>query len=67
MNTSDPGASRWRAHRCIRVAVHVLETLRCQPVDIWRVRMRIAVAPDPIDIVVFAGKPEDVRAVIAEQ
>ena len=62
MQAGDPGASRGGADGRVGEAVFVEEPLAGEFVDIGRVRPRVAIAAYPVNVVVLAGEPKDVRA-----
>jgi hypothetical protein len=63
MNAGDPRAAGGGADGGVGITVHILESLGRQLVDVWRVCMGIAVAAHPVNVIIFAGEPEDVRPV----
>jgi len=47
--------------------MHVLEPFASQAIDIRRIRIRISVAPNPVNIIVFAGKPKNIRLFLRQR
>jgi hypothetical protein len=63
MDSGDPRAPLGSTDGDVGITVHILEPFLCQLVDVGSFRMGVAVAADPVDVVVFAGQPEKVGAV----
>ena len=47
---------------CIRECVLKLQPTACQRVNLWRLRVAVPVAAEPMRRVIFAGNPQNVRA-----
>ena len=61
MHPRDPRGAGWGADRAVVETVEVTETFLCQLVDVGSLGVLAPVTTDPLDAVVLAGDPKDVR------
>ena len=61
-HSGNPSVSHRSADWCVGVAVSISKSFAGQLVDIRSARVRIAVASDPVDAIVFGGQPQNVGA-----
>ena len=62
MYPGDPGGAGRSTNGGISIGMCIAEALSCQLIDIRWIGMRISVAPNPVDVIVFTGEPKYVGA-----